>query len=277
MQDESTTIIIFLIGGTAGMLILAGAVIFFVLLYQRRMLENKLKVQNLETDYQKQLLATTIESQESERNRVGSELHDSVGAMLSTIRLNLKMAAANPDQLEEVATELTTYLDETIETVRTISRDLYPAGLKNFGLTGVIKELVERINAANKIKTKFTENGEITRLSEKQELMIYRILQEVLNNAIKHSRAHHLNVHFEWENNLLTAKVSDDGIGFTTEQLDPAKRGIGLYNISNRAEMIGAEVKFGNLENSGASIILTVPYGNSQNETEQENQSPGNG
>ena len=116
------------------MLILAGAVIFFVLLYQRRMLENKLKVQNLETDYQKQLLSTTLESQESERNRVGSELHDSVGAMLSTIRLNLKMAATNPDQLKEVATELTTYLDETIETVRTISRDLYPAGLKNLGL-----------------------------------------------------------------------------------------------------------------------------------------------
>ncbi len=252
-------ILILIISGTAVMLLLSASVVFFILYYQKRMLTNKLEMQNLETLHQKKLLEATIDSQEKERKRVGSELHDSVGAMLSTIRLSIKMSMNEPAKLLESTDEITKYLDETIETVRSISRDLHPAGLKTFGLSGVVREFLERINHLNKLHIEFEENNSPIRLGEKQELMIYRIIQELVNNVLKHSRAHHLKIVFQWNPEKLQITVTDDGIGFTTDQLDPSKRGIGLYNIANRAEVINASVVFGNLENSGANIILTVP------------------
>lgn len=269
-MEDSTQILVLVVVATGVMILLAGSVIFFVLFYQKRMLSNKLQMQNLETEYQKQLLEATIDSQENERNRVGSELHDSVGAMLSTIRLNLKMASSDHTKLTEAASDITQYLDETIETVRSISRDLYPAGLKTFGLSGVVRELLERINKLNQLKVEFIEKNNAIRLSQKQELMIYRIIQELVNNALKHSRAHEIKIEFDWQNDELLINVSDDGIGFTSDQLDPTKRGIGLYNIANRAAVINAKVEFRNLENSGANIILTVPYSGMENEGKED-------
>ena len=268
MYEESSIVLYIIVGGTIGMLLISSSIIFFVLLYQRKMLQNKLDMQNLETDFQKQLLAKELESQETERNRVGSELHDSVGAMLSTIRLSMKMAISDHNKLKELSGDLTKYLDETIESVRTISRDLYPAGLKSFGVLGVVNELAERITKSQQLEVQCESQGEVVRMSQKNELMIFRIMQELINNAIKHSRATHLHILFKWQEEKLVINVEDDGIGFTTEQLDPAKRGIGLYNISNRAVLINANVKFANLENSGAHIIITVPFSSgTQDET----------
>ncbi|MEL7147939.1 MAG: ATP-binding protein [Bacteroidota bacterium] len=251
---------VILLAGTFILLLLCGAVIFFVLLYQRKVLQSKLDIQNLQTDHQKKLLIATINSQEKERTRVGQELHDSVGAMLSAIRLNMKMITQDPTHFRKSSDEITGYLDETIETVRNISHNLYPAGLKTFGMIGVLNEYIEKINASDQLVISLDEKGEIRRLNPNTELIIFRILQELIHNAVKHSRASNIFISMDWQEQQLFIEVRDDGIGFTSDQLDPGKRGLGLYNISNRAEVIDAKVYFNNAENGGACIDLHVPY-----------------
>jgi len=273
MKNSATPdFIVILIIGTSILLILCGVVIFFVLLYQRKVLQNKLEIQNLQTDHQKKLLKATINSQEKERTRVGQELHDSVGAMLSAIRLNMKMITSDPSLFEKNSDEITAYLDDTIETVRDISHNLYPAGLKTFGMIGVLKEYLEKINNSGELKITLTEQGNSKRLDPSIELMIFRILQELIHNAIKHSRASAINIQMEWEPSYLEIEVRDDGVGFTSDQLDPGKRGLGLYNISNRAEVINAKVFFKNADNGGACIDLQVPYQTTELSNEEENQ-----
>ena len=260
MESQSTpNFLVLLLIGTFILLLLCGAVIFFVLLYQRRVLQNKLEIQNLQTGHQKKLLIATINSQEKERTRVGQELHDSVGAMLSAIRLNMKMITSDPSQFGKNSDEITSYLDETIETVRDISHNLYPGGLKTFGMIGVLKEYVEKINNSGQIKISLSTQGETRRLNSNTELIIFRILQELLHNAIKHSRASDITVKMEWEDKFLDIEVQDNGVGFTSDQIDPTKRGLGLYNKSNRAEVIDAKVFFKNTEKGGACIDLQIP------------------
>lgn len=249
-----------LLVGTFILLLLCGAVIFFVLLYQRKVLQSKLDIQNLQTDHQKKLLVATINSQEKERTRVGQELHDSVGAMLSAIRLNMKMLMQDPALFQKSSDEITSYLDQTIETVRNISHNLYPAGLKTFGMIGVLKEYIEKFNTSDQLTISLQENGERRRLDPNTELIIFRILQELIHNAVKHSRASTITISMDWRDAQLSIEVRDDGVGFTSDQLDPGKRGLGLYNISNRAEVIDAKVNFNNTENGGACIDLQVPY-----------------
>jgi len=261
MNDQQLPdFIIFLLVGTFILLLLCGAVIFFVLLYQRRVLQNKLDIQNIQTDHQKKLLRATIDSEEKERNRMGSELHDSVGAMLSAIKLNMKMLGIDPANFEKNSQEITTYLDETIETVRNISHDLYPAGLKNFGMFGVLKEHIEKFDNNKQFSVILKNEGEIFRMSARRELMVFRIIQELLHNAIKHSRASKIEISLNWLDHQLDIKVVDNGIGFSTNQLKEGKKGIGLYNITNRAEVIDGKVFFNNSENGGASIDLYIPY-----------------
>lgn len=259
-QEPLPDFLIFLLVGTFILLLLCGAVIFFVLLYQRRVLQNKLDIQNLQTDHQKTLLRATIDSEEKERNRMGSELHDSVGAMLSAIKLNMKMMGMDPSGFKKSSEEITKYLDETIENVRNISHDLYPAGLKKFGMSGVLKEHVEKFQKNKELDVRLDSQGNVKRMSPRRELMIFRIVQELLHNAIKHSRGSTISIYLNWTSEKLIICVKDNGVGFSTNQLKEGKKGIGLYNITNRAEVINANVLFKNSERGGANIDLHIPY-----------------
>ena len=139
--SSNSSVVIYLVVGTAGMLILAGGIIFFVLSYQRRVLRHKLEMQQMDFNYQQLLLEATVESQEKERRRVASELHDGVGAMLSAVKLNLNLLQSTLNGNREAITETKKMLDETIENVRRISKALLPAGLEKVGLTPTLSEL----------------------------------------------------------------------------------------------------------------------------------------
>src|SRR5687768_3777625 len=118
---------------TIGMLLLAMSIVFFVLFYQRKMLETKLKQQQMEVEYQQKMLQAALESQENERKRLAADLHDSIGAMLSTIRLKLGTFSRIEGILTNDIDQTKTMLDDTITSVRRLSRDLLPATLEKFG------------------------------------------------------------------------------------------------------------------------------------------------
>lgn len=257
MQDNFT--LIFLVAST-GMMVLAGSIVVFVVFYQKRMLQEQFKRQALIFDHQQKMMQAELESQESERRKLAADLHDSIGGMLSTIRVGITtVARALPDP--HAIDETKQMLDDTISSVRRISRDLMPSTLEKFGLTHALRELCERVEATAKIKIAFSENGDIHQLDPQRALMIFRIAQELLNNAIKHAQASNVEVKLSTTEKIELI-VQDDGIGFDAEYYKhdiSGNKGLGLYSIENRSRLLGGQVVFANKKPKGSKTILIAP------------------
>lgn len=247
--------------GTVAMLLLAIAIILFVVFYQKKMIQEQLKLQKLEFDYQQKMMEAALESQENERRRVAGDLHDSIGGMLSTIRVGLTTLAKqmNDPQSMEQPKQM---LDDTLNSVRRLSLDLMPSTLEKFGLVQAVKELCERFQAVSLLPVSFQDQGEVGTLPQKKELMIFRVAQELVNNAVKHSQATSIHVTIRGTDKL-EMTVEDNGVGFDSDSLrHEAKngKGLGLFNIENRARILSAKLEFETPQSGkGTKITMTMP------------------
>jgi two-component system, NarL family, sensor kinase len=248
--------------GTVGMLLLAIAIILFMVMYQKRMIAEQLKRQQLEADLQQRMMQAELVSQENERRRLAADLHDSIGGMLSAIRVGIstiskQVADPNIEQTKQM-------LDDTISSVRRISRDLMPSTLERFGLTQAIQEMCERFSSTTKLPIHFHEHGILNGLDKTKELMLFRITQELINNSIKHAQASQLDISIEAADKLKII-AEDDGVGFNIdEQLISGKKGLGLFSIQNRASLLGATLEYDRERKKGTRVTLTLPLKDEQ-------------
>lgn len=242
MNSYSTEFWLVFVASSLGMLLLAGSIVFFVIFYQRRMLQHKVREQQLTADYQIKMLQATLESQELERRRIAAELHDSIGGLLSAVRVNLfnMLKKGATEQSINMQKEL---IDQSIETLRAIGRDLMPLSLERLGLSSAIKDLCSQLAASTGIDIIFNEEGEVITLSQKQAIALFRVLQEILNNALKHANTQKIEMKFKWAN-ALEISVCDYGKGFDFEHHKEKSNGLGLFNIENRLKSISAKYTF---------------------------------
>lgn len=245
--------------GTGGMLILAGAIVLFVTFYQKRMVEARLKQQVLESQFQQKVLEATLDSQESERSRVAGDLHDSIGGMLSAVRVGLSAIGRQLDNTHLLDAQKQ-MLDDTIESVRKISRELMPATLEKFGLITAVRELCEKMQATTQIQIGVMELGETRPIENRRQLMVYRITQELLNNAFKHSKATYIEVVFNFKENLYLI-VEDNGIGLDPKHMEESgRKSLGLFNIQSRVQLLSATVSIDRDKRDGSKITVSIPY-----------------
>ena len=245
-------VVLLVVIGTIGIMLMAFALIFFVLLYKRRMLQNQLEVQELENEHQTAMLKATLKSIEEERARIGTELHDSVGAMLSTVKMNLRLVKKEGE--DDSIKEINSGLNETIQTVRGISHQMMPVILKKYGIEEALKEMASKINGLDVRLT----NWDPVELDDDKSLMLYRIVQESINNTIKHTKASRMAIAGYMDEGFYKLSIEDDGQGFPKEVLEKSA-GMGLWNILNRAQVISATADFSNSPNSGARLDLEIP------------------
>jgi signal transduction histidine kinase len=243
--------------GTVGMLVLAIAIVLFMVFYQKKMIQEQLNRQQLELDHQQKMMYAELESQENERRRLAADLHDSIGGMLSAIRVGVLTISK---QVSDPSVEQTKQmLDDTISSVRRISRDLMPSTLERFGLVQALKEMCERFSATTKLPIHFHHHGEIEGLDKNKELMIFRITQEIINNTIKHAEATQLSISIECTD-VLTLVTQDDGVGFDLDEQQNSKRkGLGLFSIQNRSNLLGATIEFDSKPKKGTLVTLKLP------------------
>lgn len=241
------------------MLILAGAIVLFVTFYQKRMFEARLKQQVLEGQFQQKVLEATLDSQEHERSRLAGDLHDSIGGMLSAVRIGLSAIGRQlPDT--HVLDAQKQMLDDTIESVRKISRELMPATLEKFGLIAAVRELCEKMQATTQIQIGVVELGETRPIEQRRRLMVYRITQELLNNAFKHSRATYIEVVFDFKEKLYLI-IEDNGIGIDPKHMEESgRKSLGLFNIQSRVQLLSATVTIDRDKREGSKITVSVPY-----------------
>lgn len=248
-------------GGTLAFLVLAGFVIFFLVMYLRRKNKNILEKRQLQSQFQQELLQTQLEIQEQTLKNISQEIHDNIGQVLSLAKLNLnRMDPSKPTDLEEKIRDSKNLVGKAIQDLRDLSKTLNTDNIASIGLLKAIEYELEMIRKTGSHETAVTQKGNITRLDGQKELILFRIVQEVLNNILKHAEAKKISVDAIYNNNYLEMQIEDDGKGFDLNGLSEQDRGIGIHNMSNRAKMIGAEFKINSTIGKGTEIKLIVPF-----------------
>lgn len=251
-------------------LLLALGVIVFVVLYQKRLLQHQEQVQRLQTTKQFQLLEATMQAQEEERRRVARDLHDEVGSMLSLVRLNLHQLVSGMDGAsEEVRSAEQTIkklLDEVIGSVRRISHDLMPVVLDKLGLVQALEALRRSVPATAGVTVTYECNDKSRRVDPKLELVLYRMMQELLNNALKHAHATIIHIKLLFVEKEVTLHFEDNGVGFDyAAHLQAAAHGVGVVSLKNRVNLLNGKINIQSAAGAGTRVEITVP-------TKQHNQ-----
>ncbi len=220
---------------------------------------NKLKQENLlQTEIYKQHEIATksvFEGEQNERIRIARDLHDGIGQMLSVVKMNVSTL-----NLADKTVEGTLNLvDKTITELRAISHNLIPEAL-NFGLFAALEDICQKINEAGKTQVALNVTEEINdmQLTQQNKLSVYRIIQEVLNNMIKHANASHISIDIKKTNDNMLIAIKDDGDGFDTSKIDDSK-GIGWKNISARVHLMDGDMNIKSEKLIGTQIEISIP------------------
>ncbi len=238
-----------LILGTLGMLIMVITIISLLVFHQRRVIRFNKQIQKMEEERQQMLLRASIRFQEEERQRIAADLHDDAGPLLATARLYLNENLIHQEpavQLQSIFSAKQ-IIDDSIKLIRNISHSLMPPTLKNFGLEAAVKDLFEKINGSGVINAsvRFHDNRE--RLSDEQELLIFRILQELVTNIIKHSNSGFIHLTQNAQGNLVYFRIHHDGKGILQHNFDKLEHnsvGLGLKNIQSRMSVLKGKIAF---------------------------------
>ncbi|MBU2649457.1 MAG: sensor histidine kinase, partial [Bacteroidetes bacterium] len=193
------------------------------------------------------ILGAVINAEEKERARLSKELHDGLGPILSAIKLYVNQLKDESDENEkqELFGITTDIIDEAIENTRTISNNLRPRVIEEYGLVKAIKEFIRKINKTQKIGITFNSENIPEKLNKTLELIFYRIINELINNTIKHAGATHVDVFLEYRDERLVLTYHDDGVGFDEQEIfDHESQGMGLNNILSRIRSIDGDVSF---------------------------------
>ena len=249
--------------------ILASLIYFTVRFYTQQMdsteiinsqneLLNKQKIQNLEDEVRLRGMHAMIEGQESERERISKDLHDSLGGLLSTIKLQVENIPINPENFSgmEARQNINSLLDLSVKEVRNISSNLQPISLKNLGLVAALNDLINRYTGTNSPHIEFSHFG-IPKIDNMIALSVYRIVQELLNNSFKHAHAKEIFIQIRVDGRELILEYEDDGVGFDLENVK--KSGMGLENITSRVSYIKGELHIDTKVGFGVSYLFNIP------------------
>ena len=235
--------------GTLGMMVLVIGLVVFIIFHQRKVLRYQMQLQRMEQIQQKILLNASIRMQEEERQRIAADLHDDAGPLLATCRLYLSENLVNQDKATQLQSiyQARQILDDTIQLVRNISHSLMPPTLKNFGLESAVNDLFQKISGAGSINASSRFHDYKERLKGEKELIIFRIVQELVNNTLKHSNSSFIHLTQNIHSNNFILRIHHDGKGLVQndfERLTKSPHGLGLKNITSRLKVAQGRIFF---------------------------------
>jgi signal transduction histidine kinase len=246
-SNSSTTTALFL--GTIGMLVLTIGLVVFIIMHQRRVQRFQQKLQQMEIEQQKMMLNASIKMQEEERQRLAADLHDDAGPLLATARLYLNENLVNQDKVNQLQSifQARQIIDDTIQLIRNISHDLMPPTLKNFGLESAINDLFQKISGSGTVNASSRFHDYKDRLKPEKELLVFRIVQELINNILKHSNSSFIHLTQNVHADKFYLRIHHDGRGIVQsdfEKLNKSNIGLGLKNIGSRIRLLQGEILF---------------------------------
>ena len=238
-----------IIFGTIGVLSLAIGLIVIIVINQRKVIRYQKTLQKMQEEQQSILLNASIRLQEEERQRLAADLHDDAGPLLATARLYLNENLVNLDKASQLQSifQARQILDDTIQLIRNISHSLMPPTLKNFGLESAVNDLFQKISGSGTINASSRFHEYKDRLKPEKELIVFRVVQELINNILKHSNSSFIHLTQNNHNGSFLLRVHHDGRGIVQtdfEKLNKSNVGLGLKNISSRLRVAHGNILF---------------------------------
>lgn len=256
---EDQVIIIIIIGVCILLLMAIGLLLFFFF-SRKKIVEKELEKKTIEINHQKEIIQSIIITQEEERTRIAQDLHDDISSKLNVINLNanlLKDGDLNSEEYTVVNNNILDITDKTLESARKIAHNLLPPILDKFGLKDAIEELADSFNNSRKITINYNIKYPKKHLSPQNELHFFRIVQELINNSVRHGKAKNSDIAIDLENNKFLFKYTDDGKGFNLENIHH-KKGIGIKNIESRIALLEGSFTINTAENKGFEITIVI-------------------
>lgn len=260
---NNTTYVVYF--GTFGMLLLAVGLIVFIIFHQRKVIYFQLRMKKMQDDQQQMMLQASIQSQEEERQRIAADLHDDAGPLLATVRLYLNEGLIHQDQGTQLQSiyNAKQIIDDTIQLIRNMSHNLIPPTLKNFGLESAVNDMFQKINGSGSISASARFHDYKRRLKLEYELSIFRVLQELVNNTLKHSHSSFIHLTQNKTDQYIYIRMHHDGEGLTQteyEKLRDTPKGMGLKNIYSRVKILNSKILFEkDSSNTYYKVTIEIP------------------
>ena len=239
---------------------MAVALILFFYFSRRRIIKTQLEKVLLEISLQKEIIQSIIITQEKERSRIAQDLHDAISSKLNIVSLNanfLKEENISSKDANKLGNSIVNITTTVLESSRKIAHDLLPPTLQKFGLKAALEELFEELFETKKFKIDYKVNYSESFLIPNDELHLFRVTQELINNTIKHSEASLISFELETKENALYLHYKDNGIGFNPEEI-VNKKSIGISGIENRIVILNGELNIELSPSKGISVSIEI-------------------
>lgn len=262
MHEGRVDLVAILIAGTCGAFLFVAAIVAFVMQYYKRVFIHQQELKTKELEKERDLLLALMQGRENEQKRLAEELHDGLAVDITVINQQLYILRKQLGEQEQYSAQLNTIKEMLVsagENVRAMSHNLTPANIEKFGLVNTLTDMIAHINRSGEIKAELHAEGTPNDINKNDQLIVYRIIQELIQNIHKHAEASSLYINIAAHNGNAVVSVADNGKGLPNgnEQLN---FGIGLTNIESRAKLLnGIFTIMANTPN-GTIAILRFPY-----------------
>ena len=207
---------------------------------------------------QREKIFAEITIRENERKRIATDLHDSLGPLLSAVKLNISSVDVLHESDRLILSKTGGHLDEIISSMRRISHDLLPNTLERRGLLEAIREFINQVNTKHSVDIQLYIVKEI-KIPKEKEIHMFRMVQEIVHNTIKHAQAKTLQIGFSEESGHLLCLTKDDGQGFDKEKALAGSHGLGLRSLESRCEILNGILTLDSMPGAGTNYFIKIP------------------
>ncbi|MFN3998878.1 sensor histidine kinase [Algoriphagus sp.] len=251
MSEQESQFLLILFGGIFFAFLMSVFVVAMVFIHRQRQVQNRQKLDQIRVEHEKTLLNVENEIQQETLTHIGRELHDNIGQLLSLAKLNLH------SQKPEKQAEGKEYINQIIKEVRALSKTLNLDWVESISLDEFIQQQLEKIKSTGYCETSLSSDGSFLELKKDQKLVLIRVIQESLNNAIKHAHPELIIIQISSNQAFRKIEIIDDGAGFDITQ---QTSGSGMFNLKKRMETINGSFNLTSVVGKGTHITLELPF-----------------
>jgi two-component system NarL family sensor kinase len=263
MHAKNAEIYIIILIGCLLAILLVGFIVAILFLYQRKQHRQEKQLAFLKDQYDRELLQSQLEIQESTLKTIAQELHDNIGQVLSVVKLSLSiLPIGKTDPAYESVQNCYAMLNKVIYDMADLTKSLHTDRIAQIGIVEAIRFELDNIRKSGLLKVDFSVSGDEQPVDEQKGIFLFRMFQEMLNNILKHAEATYVIVSIIYTiDNTFVLKVQDNGIGFNAEKKQAqvsSSSGLGLKSLKNRAQLIGADVSIQSEPGKGTLIMIEL-------------------
>ncbi|MEO8239841.1 MAG: histidine kinase [Flavobacterium sp.] len=240
-------------------MIMAVGLILFFYFSRKKIIQKELEKKDLILAHQKEQLHAVLITQEEERKRIAQDLHDDISSKLNVVSLNSYLLTSpnlSMEETKEITANIINLTAKALDNSRKIAHNLLPPVLEKFGLHAGVEELCEEFESSKSVKVVYQNKIEFDEKDKDKHLHVFRILQELMNNSLRHGKATEISVIFDNVNEIKTCFFKDNGIGFDSTNAENQK-GLGMKNIDSRISFLNGTIKMNSAIGNGIEVLFT--------------------